>query len=621
MSFNNALSGINAAQKDLNVTANNIANVNTTGFKESRAEFADVYANSIFVNAKTQVGNGVATAAVAQQFHQGALQFTNNALDLAIQGNGFFVTSDGLSNLDRTYTRSGAFKLNESSYMVSNSGGYLQGYEINADGTPKAVSINATKPIQIPDRAGEPVQTSTIEANFNLPTTSTPLSSGADPLMTSQIDTSFNLPSNEDLIDPTSSIDPNDPTTYSFTATLDVYDSLGEKHTITQYFAKDADPADPTKAADPATWRMALYQGTTRINIDDSGTPIQFATLTFDASGNMTGTVPATIKTVPLGNPTPAPAVPGAGIDMNGANESQTVSFKFGTVSESGSSFKVSQLNQDGIARTYSKFDPKDSSTYSSSTSVVSYDSLGEPHTITQYFVKEADSIDPAKATVPTAWRMYLYEGDKPIDIAGGATTTMATGLSQAPLSARVTFDASGKMITPTTPAVIKTEQLGAAGAGIITNGADGTQEIELKLGTVTQYASPFEVNKLTQDGSTVGRLTKVEITADGIVSATYSNATTVKVAMVAMAKFANSQGLTQVGDTSWRQSLLSGDALPGTPNSGTFGSIKSSALEQSNVDLTTELVDLITAQRNFQANSRSLEVNSSLQQNILQIR
>ncbi|MFQ2431507.1 flagellar hook protein FlgE [Aeromonas caviae] len=448
MSFNNALSGINAAQKDLNVTANNIANVNTTGFKESRAEFADVYANSIFVNAKTQVGNGVATAAVAQQFHQGALQFTNNALDLAIQGNGFFVTSDGLTNLDRTYTRSGAFKLNENSYMVSNSGGYLQGYEINADGTPKAVSINATKPIQIPDKAGEPVQTTTVEAGFNLP---------------------------------------------SSTKTL---------------------------------------------------------------------------------------------MDVNA-----------------------------------SKFDPTDSTTYSSSTSVVVYDSLGEPHTITQYFTKEADPADPTQAAVPTAWRMYLYEGDKPIDIVGGTATTMATGLSQAPLSARVTFDASGKMVTPTTPAVIKTEPLGAAGAGIITNGADGTQEIEFKLGTVTQYASPFEVSKLTQDGSTVGRLTKVEIGADGIVSATYSNATTVKVAMVAMAKFANAQGLTQVGDTSWRQSLLSGDALPGTPNSGTFGSIKSSALEQSNVDLTTELVDLITAQRNFQANSRSLEVNSSLQQNILQIR
>ncbi|MDM5066715.1 flagellar hook protein FlgE [Aeromonas salmonicida] len=452
MSFNNALSGVNAAQKDLNVTANNIANVNTMGFKESRAEFADVYANSIFVNAKTQVGNGVATGAVAQQFHQGALQFTNNSLDLAIQGNGFFVTSDGLTNLDRTYTRAGAFKLNENSYMVNNQGHYLQGYEINDDGTPKAVSINATKPIQIPDRAGEPIQTSKIEASFNLPSTA---------------------------------------------------------------------------------------------------------------------------KALPAGN----------------------------------------------AAADASTFDPKDSKTYSSSTSVVIYDSLGEPHTITQYFIKEANPADLTQPASPTAWRMYLYEGDKPIDIVGGVTPTMATGLNQAPSAARITFGADGKMITPTTPATITTETLGTPGAGIITNGADPTQAVDINLGTITQYASPFEVNKLTQDGSTVGRLTKVEITPDGIISATYSNATTVKVAMVAMAKFANSQGLTQVGDTSWRQSLLSGDALPGTPNSGTFGTIKSSALEQSNVDLTTELVDLITAQRNFQANSRSLEVNSSLQQTILQIR
>lgn len=454
MSFNNALSGVNAAQKDLNVTANNIANVNTMGFKESRAEFADVYANSIFVNGKTQVGNGVATGAVAQQFHQGALQFTNNALDLAIQGNGFFVTSDGLTNLDRTYTRAGAFKLNENSYMVNNQGAYLQGYEVNVDGTPKAVSINATKPIQIPDRAGEPTKTTKIEASFNLKSDSTPLAAGGS-------------------------------------------------------------------AADPSF---------------------------FD----------------PINNP----------------------------------------------------------KSYASSTSVTIYDSLGSPHVITQYFVKEADPADVTKPASPTAWRMYMYEGNKPIDVAGGVATTMSgTVTNVPPLSARFTFGADGKMITPTTPAAIKTIPLGTPGAGIINNGADGTQQVDIQLGTVTQYSSPFEVNKLTQDGSTVGRLTKVEITPDGIVSATYSNATTLKVAMVAMAKFANSQGLTQVGDTSWRQSLLSGDALPGTPNSGTFGTVKSSALEQSNVDLTSELVDLITAQRNFQANSRSLEVNSSLQQTILQIR
>ncbi|ARW81453.1 flagellar hook protein FlgE [Aeromonas salmonicida] len=446
MSFNNALSGVNAAQKDLNVTANNIANVNTMGFKESRAEFADVYANSIFVNAKTQVGNGVATGAVAQQFHQGALQFTNNALDLAIQGNGFFVTSDGLTNLDRTYTRAGAFKLNENSYMVNNQGHYLQGYEINTDGTPKAVSINATKPIQVPDRAGEPKMTELVEASFNL--------------------------------------------------------SIESK----------------TKPTDPAA------------------------------------------------------------------------------------------------------FDPTNSATFAHSTSVTIYDSLGAPHVITKYFVRHEDPVTPGTPMTPGTWSMYMYEGDKPIDIASGAPSP-GPGI---PTGVQMTFTSGGKLdpalTIPAPPAPIKTVMLGTA-AGIINNGADPTQAVEIRLSDVTQYNSPFNVTKLTQDGATVGNLTKVEITPDGIVSATYSNATTLKVAMVALAKFANSQGLTQVGDTSWRQSLLSGDALPGTPNSGTLGSIKSSAVEQSNVDLTSQLVNLITAQRNFQANSRSLEVNSSLQQTILQIR
>ncbi|HGY5296191.1 TPA: flagellar hook protein FlgE [Aeromonas salmonicida] len=446
MSFNNALSGVNAAQKDLNVTANNIANVNTMGFKESRAEFADVYANSIFVNAKTQVGNGVATGAVAQQFHQGALQFTNNALDLAIQGNGFFVTSDGLTNLDRTYTRAGAFKLNENSYMVNNQGHYLQGYEINTDGTPKAVSINATKPIRVPDRAGEPKMTELVEASFNL--------------------------------------------------------SIESK----------------TKPTDPAA------------------------------------------------------------------------------------------------------FDPTNSATFAHSTSVTIYDSLGAPHVITKYFVRHEDPVTPGTPMTPGTWSMYMYEGDKPIDIASGAPSP-GPGI---PTGVQMTFTSGGKLdpalTIPAPPAPITTVTLGTA-AGIINNGADPTQAVEIRLSDVTQYNSPFNVTKLTQDGATVGNLTKVEITPDGIVSATYSNATTLKVAMVALAKFANSQGLTQVGDTSWRQSLLSGDALPGTPNSGTLGSIKSSAVEQSNVDLTSQLVNLITAQRNFQANSRSLEVNSSLQQTILQIR
>ncbi len=431
MSFNIALSGLNAAQKNLDVTANNIANVNTIGFKGSRAEFADVYSSSVFSNAKTTVGNGVQTAAVTQQFYQGALQTTNNALDLAIKGEGFFVTSGDLSSQERTYTRAGAFQINDSGYVTTAQGQYLQVYQVNEDGTPKAVSLDSTSSLQIPSVAGKPTATSKVNASLNLP-----------------------------------------------------------------------------------------------------------------ASGNA----------------------------VDPAN-----------------------------------FDPTDSDTYTSSTSVVIYDSLGDSHTVTQYFMKDST----AAATNPNTWRLVTYMDDKPVDIAGGTGT---------PAGAVLTFDSQGALTTQT-PATIVTEQLGAAGAGIITNGADGTQTFEIDFDNITQYAAAFEVNSLAQNGSTVGQLTNVDIGSNGLVSATYSNGTTVNLGMVAMAKFANPQGLTQIGDTSWKSSLDSGEAVPSVAGVGTVGSVQSSALEASNTDLSSSLVELITAQRNYQANSRALEVNSTLQQTILQIR
>ena len=235
------------------------------------------------------------------------------------------------------------------------------------------------------------------------------------------------------------------------------------------------------------------------------------------------------------------------------------------------------------------------------------YDSLGDSHTVTQYFMKDST----AAAVNPNTWRLVTYMDDKPVDIAGGTGT---------PAGAVLTFDSQGALTTQT-PATIVTEQLGAAGAGIITNGADGTQTFEIDFDNITQYAAAFEVNSLAQNGSTVGQLTNVDIGSNGLVSATYSNGTTVNLGMVAMAKFSNPQGLTQIGDTSWKQSLDSGEAVPSVAGVGTVGSVQSSALEASNTDLSASLVELITAQRNYQANSRALEVNSTLQQTILQIR
>jgi len=456
MSFNIALSGISAAQTDLDTTANNISNVATVGFKESRAEFESVYANSLFSNSKTQVGDGVSVAAVAQQFHQGSLKFTDNPLDLAITGSGFFATSNGVDDNNLSYTRNGTFKLNEDNYIVDNNGNFLQSYPVNDDGSSASLSLATTDPIKIPDTAGVPQKTESVTISLNLPASDT----------------------EKDV----SAFDPSDPDTYNNATSVTIYDSLGDAHILNTYYVK------PENASAEST-----NQWITFVTVDNTPVDTTDTTITYD-------------------------------VDSDG----------------------------DGL-----------------------FDSTATP----------------------------TYVGED-------GETHYGTMLD---------FDQNGTYIS-NDPDPLTFETLGVDGAGLLSAGADATQSITLNFDNPTQYSSSFEVTALEQDGLTVGRLTGVEIGSDGLIEATYSNGTSDPLARVAIVRFSNEQGLTQAG-SSWIESQSSGEALSGEANSGSFGSISSGALEQSNVDLTTELVDLITAQRNFQANSRSLEINSSLQETILQIR
>ena len=180
-------------------------------------------------------------------------------------------------------------------------------------------------------------------------------------------------------------------------------------------------------------------------------------------------------------------------------------------------------------------------------------------------------------------------------------------------------FDNTGAF-TGTIPAELTFEPLGNTGANVLGAGTDGTQSLTMTYESPTQYSSAFEVTTLEQDGLTVGRVTGIQIDETGLVEATYSNGTTDALARVAMVRFKNEQGLRQQG-SDWEATQNSGEPIAGEASAGSFGSIRSAALEQANVDLTTELVDLITAQRNFQANSRALEINNTLNQTILQIR
>ncbi len=169
MSFNTALSGLQAASTDLSVVSNNIANVSTSGFKFSRSEFGDIYAVSPFGNSPTAGGNGVQIGKVSQQFTQGNFEFTDNSLDLAISGQGFYVVSQNQAGTDLSYTRAGEFGVNADGYIVTNDGRYLQAFPVDPQtGITSSTSLSATSSVILPPSTGAPQATTEIEIGLNL---------------------------------------------------------------------------------------------------------------------------------------------------------------------------------------------------------------------------------------------------------------------------------------------------------------------------------------------------------------------------------------------------------------------------------------------------------------------
>ncbi|MFK3943571.1 flagellar hook protein FlgE [Pseudomonas monteilii] len=272
MSYNIGLSGLYAANKQLDVTGNNIANANTTGFKSSRAEFADVYAGANRLGtAGKQVGSGVSVAAVSQQFNQGDVTSTGNVLDMGIQGQGYFILNDGNST---SYTRAGAFQTDKDSYVVSADGDRLQGYAADASG--KILKTGLTD-LKIDTSALQPKATATVNQGVNLNSSAT-----AIPLTVTDTSTPPVTTNNKPF-------DPSDDTTYSRSFPTKVYDSQGNEHTLEQFYRKTdtnqwsmytlidgRNPMDPTSTT-PLT-------GTLKFNSDGS-----VNSMTADATGVPTG--------------------------------------------------------------------------------------------------------------------------------------------------------------------------------------------------------------------------------------------------------------------------------------------------------------------------------------------
>jgi flagellar hook protein FlgE len=300
MGFQQGLSGLNASSKSLEVIGNNIANANTVGAKAARAEFADVYANALG-GATNVVGLGVSVAAVAQQFTQGSITTTDNALDVAINGNGFFEVS---KNGAISYTRNGQFKLDNNGFIVNDQQQRLLGYPADATGT---IIPGAPVPLQMPTAGITPAVTTTIGMELNLDARA-----------------AVTLPAAG------APIDFADPSTYNNATSQSVYDVRGEAVTLTYYYQKSA--AD--------TWNVYVAANGTPI-ATAGGNPAPSTTITFPPNGGAptapVGTVSIDIPAVANANGALTQPITGIALDVSKATQY-------------GSAFGVTNLSQDGYA-------------------------------------------------------------------------------------------------------------------------------------------------------------------------------------------------------------------------------------------------------------------------------
>lgn len=465
MAFNIGLSGIRAASQDLNITGNNIANASTVGFKQSRAEFQDLYAASMLGSGRNQTGSGVLLGNVGQLFNQGTIDYTQNALDMGVNGNGFFVTSN---NGAIQYTRAGYFGTDKEGFIVDNNGYKLQGYPVDANGR---LQDGIKGDLRLSSGNQEPKATTSVAQAFNLNSSDT-----------KPVNTPFNAA---------------DPTTYNKSTSVNIYDTQGNAHVMSQYFVK---------GETENSWKMYALVDGQRPNFTDQGAenstvPYAF-NLNFDTKGTLTSVSASDIT-----------------------------------------------VTENGVAR-----------------------QVPAP-TVANGFAQNGLDIDPATGVISFskgAWVPVVKQSDG--SFASNGATASDDGFK---------FDMRGS----------------------------------------TQYSAAFAVNSVNQDGYTTGMLSGLEISDTGKIFARYTNGQSKEQGQVILANFANVQGLTPIGKTSWVESADSGQPVIGTPRSGTLGALQAGALEQSNVDISTELVDLIVAQRNYQANAKTIETENAVTQTIINLR
>jgi flagellar hook protein FlgE len=571
MGFQQGLSGLNATSKNLEIIGNNIANSNTYGSKVARAEFNDVYAAALSGAGGTPIGIGTNLAAVAQQFTQGNITTTSNPMDLAINGAGFFQVTDGASPV--TYSRNGQFKVDRDGYIVNNNAQRLMGYPADALGQ---IQPGQASPIQLPTSGIDPNMTTAVELEMNLdarvattnPTTVARIraQSSADD-MADQATTSVTA-SNAALTVMSSVL----PVTALSTAALAAFTAAN---------------GDAVTAAAASATAASAYASSTQAVAATSAATAEAAALTArDSAQSALVAVDAALAADPANSTLIA-----ARIAMQDA------------LTQAESALSDSSLHAAAVAgvpgaATGAQIDFSDASTYNNATSLTLFDAKGQEVAVTYYFQKNGTD----------TWNVYAT--------ANRDSVSGTTALPQ-PV-ATLTFSADGSRVISPTGTIIFNVPASTNPAGAQTMAITG---IELDMGRATQFGSGFGVTNMSQDGFSAGLLTAIAIESNGIVSARYSNGQSRPAGQIEIATFRNPQGLQPIGDNGWARSYGSGDPVVGVPGDGSLGVLQAGALEESNVDITGELVNMITAQRIYQANAQSIKTIDQVLQTIVNLR
>ena len=533
MSFQQGLSGLNVASKSLDVIGNNVANAGVAGFKGASAQFGDVFASSIGGGGAGagQIGIGAQLQAVAQQFSQGNITATNNPMDIAINGGGFFRMSD---NGNISYSRNGQFHVDKDGIIVNTSGYALTGYAADASGNILATSA---VPMVVSTAALAPNSTAAFTVGMNLNANATTKNPAV--------------------------FDAANPATFTNSTSGTVFDSIGGQHVMTLYFLKDAATNAGVAAAPTA---FALAPGTIAAgDLFINGIAITTA-IGPTASAIAQGTaVAAAIAAQGIAGVTATADAAGI-VTLRSTAAPLVVAF--------GGTATATTANTGLVAGTY---------------------------------------------PVTGNWSTYATI-DGAVDV-NGMPVGVTLGGNAAGL-APMNFSTGGALTTgmPITVSV-NLDTVAAAQTPAVLNGATTPLTFTLDFTGSTQYGNPFGVTALTQDGYTSGQLSSLAIGATGLMVGHYSNGQTQNLGQVVLATFANPNGLTSSGANQWKDNSESGLAVVGVPGTGVLGALQASAIEDSNVDLTSQLVAMITAQRIYQANAQSIKTQDSVLQTLVNLR